>query len=172
MCNCSPAGRVYPLFARIETHHHLYPGAVAVAMEPYNGYAQPLDQLIQARVYRLHNINNLKIARFKEIFPGATKTDRLDERKGLELFQLLGHPPVTKAVLQEVGAVSEANAHLKRLTRRRRRLVNERVRVLNTLHADLQAVCRGLLEITMDVGNQWFLFLVETLFRSPLCMVA
>ena len=43
------------------------------------------------------------------------------------------------------------------LTRRRRRLVNERVRVVNNLQADLQAVCPGLLEITGEASNQWFL---------------
>lgn len=147
------------LFARIETHHHHYPGPVAVAMEGYNGSARPLDRLGQVRGYRLYNINNLKLARFKEIFPGADKTDRLDARKGLELFQLPEHLPLAKAVLQEVGTVPAAN---ERLTRRRRRLVNERVRVLNTLQANLQAVCPGLIEITREVGNQWFLhFLVS-----------
>lgn len=156
-----PAGFAH-FFARIETHHQHYPGPVAVAMEGYNGYARPLDRLIQARGYRLYNINNLKLARFKEIFPGAAKTDRLDARKGLELFQLREHLPLAKAVLQEVGTIPVANERLKRLTRRRRRLVNERVRVVNTLHADLQAVCPGLLEITREVGNQWFLhFLVS-----------
>ncbi|MFZ3015159.1 MAG: IS110 family transposase [Nitrospira sp.] len=150
------------LFARIETHHQHYPGPVAVAMEGYNGYARPLDRLIQARGYRLYNVNNLKLARFKEIFPGAAKTDQLDARKGLELFQLREHLPLAKAVLQEVGAIPVANERLKRLTRRRRRLVNERVRVVNTLHADLQAVCPGLIEITREVSNQWFLhFLVS-----------
>jgi transposase len=149
-------------FARLETHHQHYPGPVAVAMEGYNGHARPLDRLILARGYRLYNINNLKLARFKEIFPGAAKTDRLDARKGLELFQLREHLPLAKAVLQEVGAVPAANERLKRLTRRRRRLVNERVRVLNTLQADLQAVCPGLLDLTREVGNQWFLhFLVS-----------
>jgi transposase len=45
---------------------------------------------------------------------------------------------------------------------RRRRLVNERVRVVNNLQADLQAVCPGLLEITTEASNQWFLnFLVS-----------
>lgn len=154
-------------FARIETYHQHYPGPVAVAMEGYNGYARPLDQLIQARGYRLYNINNLKLARFKEIFPGAAKTDRLDARKGLELFQLREHLPVAKAVLQEVGVVPEANARLKRLTRRRRRLVNERVRVLNTLQADLQAVCPGLLDLTREVGNQWFLHLLVSADTLP-----
>src|SRR5262245_28904497 len=40
---------------------------------------------------------------------------------------------------------------------RRRRLVNERVRVVNNLQADLQAVCPGLLEITTEASNRWFL---------------
>ena len=54
-------------------------------------------------------------------------------------------------------ATPEENHILKRLSRRRRRLVNERGRVVNAMQADLQAVCPGLLEITRDVGNLWFL---------------
>ncbi|WP_292428928.1 transposase [Methylobacter sp.] len=54
---------------------------MSIAMEGYNGYARPLDQMIRVRNYRLFNINNLKLARFKEIFPGAAKTDALDARK-------------------------------------------------------------------------------------------
>jgi hypothetical protein len=46
-------------FTRIETHHQQHPGPVAVAMEGYNGYARPLDQLIQAHGYQLYNIRML-----------------------------------------------------------------------------------------------------------------
>ena len=131
-------------------------------MEGYNGYARPLDSLVRGQGYRLYNLNNLKFARFKEIFPGAAKSDRIDARKGLELFQLQDHLPLAKEILQEVKGTPAENEVLKRLTRRRRRLVNERVRVVNNLQADLQAVCPGLLEITNDAGNQWFLnFLVS-----------
>ncbi len=140
---------------------------VAVAMEGYNGYARPLDGMVRARGYRLYNINNLKLARFKEIFPGAAKTDLIDARKGLELFQLRDHLPLAKEVLQEVAATPKANQVLKRLTRRRRRMVNERVRVLNNLQGDLQAVCPGLLEITNDAGNQWFLRLLVSADTLP-----
>ena len=101
---------------------------------------------MRERGYRLYNLNNLKFARFKEIFPGAAKSDRIDARKGLELFQLSDHLPLAKEVLEEVGQTSPQNEVLKRLTRRRRRLVNERVRVVNNLQADLQAVCPGLFE--------------------------
>ena len=127
------------------------------------------------RDWRLFNVNNLKLARFKEIFPGAAgappayqqrghpvapgaaKTDRLDSRKTLELFQLGDHLPLAKDVLQEVVAAPEENAVLKRLSRRRRRLVNERVCLLSAMQSDLRAVCPGLLEITGDAGNLWFL---------------
>jgi transposase len=64
---------------------------------------------------------------------------------------------LAKEVLQEVSGTPHENEVLKRLTRRRRRLVNEGVRVVNNLQADLQAVCPGLLEITGEASNQWFL---------------
>lgn len=144
-------------FSRIEENERNYGCPVAVAMEGYNGYARPLDSLVRARNYRLFNINNLKLARFKEIFPGAAKTDDIDARKALELFQLRDHLPIAKDVLQEVRATPQENEILKRLTRRRRRLVNERVRVLNNLQADLQSVCPGILELTGNAGNLWFL---------------
>ncbi len=149
-------------FSRIEKHHKARRCGVAVAMEGYNGCARPLDRMVRRRGYRLYNINNLKLARFKEIFPGAAKSDRIDARKGLELFQLSDHLPLAKEVLQEVKGTPQENEVLKRLTRRRRRLVDERIRVISNLQTDLQAVCPGLLEMTKNAGNQWFLnFLVS-----------
>lgn len=144
-------------FEHVEKWETKYAWPVSVAMEGFNGYARPLDKLIRARNYRLFNINNLKLARFKEIFPAAAKTDQIDARKGLELFQLREHLPMAKDVLQEIAATPKVNDHLKRLTRRRRRLVNERVSVVNSIQTDIQAVCPGLLEITKDVSNVWFL---------------
>jgi len=144
-------------FKRIEKWERHYGGPVAVAMEGFNGYARPLDRLVRARNYRLFNINNLKLARFKEIFPAAAKTDTIDARKGLELFQLSDQLPLAKGVLQEVAATPKVNEQLKRLTRRRRRLVNERIRVINSIQTDLQAVCPGLLNITQDANNVWFI---------------
>ena len=81
-------------FARLETYQQQYECPVAVAMEGFNGWARPLDTMIRARDYRLYNMNNLKLSRCKEIFPGAAKTDALDARKGLELFQLRDHLPL------------------------------------------------------------------------------
>jgi transposase len=144
-------------FQRIEQQERLHALPVAIAMEGYNGWARPLDNEVLVRGYRLYNVNNLKLARFKEIFPAAAKSDSIDARKILELFQLESHLRLAKGVLQAVLVVPEANRRLKRLSRRRRQLVNEKIRVQNRLQADLQAVCPSLLDITGSVDNLWFL---------------
>jgi transposase len=66
-------------FSRIEKHQKAR--RCGVAMEGFNGCARPLDSMVRRRGYRLYNINNLKLARFKEIFPGAAKSDRIDACK-------------------------------------------------------------------------------------------
>ena len=75
----------------------------------------------------------------------------------LELFHLREQLPLAKDVLQEIAPTPSENIELKRLTRRRRQMVNEKVRVLNRIQSDLQAIAPGLLEITGDTDNLWFL---------------
>jgi hypothetical protein len=72
-------------------------------MEGYNGYARPLDRMILGQGFRLYSVNNLKLARYKEIFPAPAKTDAIDGRKILELFRLRDHVPLARDVLQEVA---------------------------------------------------------------------
>ena len=128
-------------FRRVEHHRRRLKRPVEVAMEGYNGWARPLDTQIQQRGYRLWNVNNLKLARYKEIFPGPVKNEQIDARKMLELFQLRRSLPLAKEVLHEVGERPRENLKLKRLTRRRRQLVWEKVGLVSRLHSDLQAVC-------------------------------
>ena len=144
-------------FSRVERHRRRLGVPVAVAMEGYNGYSRPLDRLIQEKGYTLYSVNNLKLARFREIFPGAAKTDKLDTRRILELFHLKDHLPLAKDVLQEVPPIPRENERLKRLSRRRRQLVEEKVRVVERMQADLRAVCPELLGLTTRVDNRWFL---------------
>ncbi len=151
-----PAGFT-EFFNRIDTRQLEYGGTVKVALEGYNGHARPLDTLVRLHEYQLFNINNLKLARFKEIFLAAAKSDRIDARKGLELFQLADHIPLAKGVLQSVSATPVVNDQLKRLTRRRRGLVDEKTRISSRFQADLQAVCPDLLAITGNAENSWFL---------------
>lgn len=144
-------------FHKIETHKNHYQLPVVVAMESYNGYARPIDKCVLAKGYKLLNINNHKLAQFKRVFPGAAKNDVIDTRKMFELFTLQDHLPLAKNALQEVIPIPENHEKLKRITRRRRTLVNERIRVTNRLQSDLQAISPGLLDITGSVDNLWFL---------------
>lgn len=144
-------------FQRIEANQKEYNLPVSVAMEGYNGHARPLDDYVLARGYRLWSVNNHKLARFKEIFPGAAKNDAIDARKMVELFRLKEHLPLAKDVLQEVVQAPVEHEKLKYLTRRRRILVYEKTRVLNRIQSDLNSVAPGLLKITKDVANKWFL---------------
>ena len=144
-------------FARIALHEARHQLPVMVAMEGYNGWARPLDGEIRRHGWPLYNVNNLKLARYKEIFPAPAKTDAIDARRILELFQLSAHVSIARDALQEVAATPAVNDKLKRLTRRRKQLVVERARIVNRLHADLHAVSPGLAAITKDVTNRWFL---------------
>lgn len=144
-------------FERIALLSH---GPVAVAMEGYNGWARPLDQRILARGWKLFNVNNLKLARFKEIFPAPAKSDSIDSLRMLELFRLRQSLPVARDVLQLVVASPPENDKLKQLTRRRRQLVNDKIRLIARMVAALQALCPGLLALTGAVDNVWFLSLL------------
>lgn len=147
-------------FSRIERLRGTDKAAVSVAMEGFNGWARPLDSAVLAHGWKLYNVNNLKLARYKEIFAAPAKTDAIDARRILELFHLRGDLALARGVLQQIVALTQEAERLKRLTRRRRQLVNEKVRVVNRMHSDLQAVCPGLLAITTDVDNLWFLSLL------------
>ena len=144
-------------FRRVEGYRRELSLPVAVAMEGFNGYARPLDRLVHEKGYRLFNVNNLKLARFKEVFPGAAKTDPIDTRKIIELFRLKDQLPLAKAAIQEVVMAPAVNGKLKRLSRRRRHLVDEKMRVLARMQTDLQAVCPELLALTHSADNLWFL---------------
>lgn len=144
-------------FERIELLSH---GTVAVAMEGYNGWARPLDQRILAHGWKLFNVNNLKLARYKEIFPAPAKSDNIDSLRMLELFRMRQSHHVARDVLQLVVAAPPENDKLKQFTRRRRQLVNDKVRLVARMGSMLQALCPGLLELTGAVDNIWFLSLL------------
>jgi transposase len=144
-------------FGRVEAIERQLKLPVVVAMEGVGGWARPLDRMVQQRGYELLNVNNVKLARFKEIFAAPAKTDKIDTRKILELIRLRDMLPLAKRVLHRVGVAPVANDQLKRFTRRRRQLIDEKTDVGNRLNSDLAAVSPGLRAITGDIDNRWFL---------------
>ncbi len=144
-------------FKIIENEAKKLDATISIAMEGYNGWARPFDNQILEKGYKLYNVNNVKLARFKEIFPASAKTDIIDARKIVELFSLQKHLTVAKKVLQEIKSSDDVNDKLKKLTRRRRQLVNEKVAISNRFSSDLQAVAPDLKAITKSIDNLWFL---------------
>jgi transposase len=152
----TPEG-IEEFFKKINRYEKDYKLPVAIAMEAYNGYARPIDQLSLEKGYRVLNINNNKLAQFKKVFAGPAKTDDIDVEKMFELFTLSDHLPLSKHALQPVSKPPVENEQLKRITRRRQFLVEEKIRIINRMQSDIQAVIPGLLEITGAADNQWFL---------------
>ncbi|HUF17467.1 MAG TPA: IS110 family transposase [Thermoanaerobaculia bacterium] len=144
-------------FRKVELHRLASRLPVVVAMEGTGGWARPLDGMIMERGYELLNVNNVKLARFKEIFPAPAKTDRIDVQKILELMQMRHVLATSRRVIEPVMQPDAMNDQLKKLTRRRRQLVDEKNRILNRLGADLHAVSPGMSKITVATGNLWFL---------------
>jgi transposase len=155
-CAHTPAG-ISDFFNRIRKHEEPHHAEVCVAMEGFGGYARPLDSQILAQGWRLYAINNLKFARFKEIFPAPAKTDAIDAKRMLQLLQLRERIPMASAVLQEVAPVDPLHQQLKALTRRRKQLVSERMKTSQRMQAELQGAAPGLLAITGQADNLWFL---------------
>lgn len=144
-------------FQKIEFYEGRYNLPVVIAMEGYNGYARPLDKIALSKGYRLLNVNNNKLAQFKKVFAGPAKTDEIDALKMFELFALSDHLPMAKGVLQEISNVPLENEKLKCLSRRRRVLVDDKIRIVNRLQSDLQAISPDFISITGSVDNIWFL---------------
>jgi len=147
-------------FLRVDKQAAKFSLPVSVGMEGYGGWARPLDEMVIGKGWTLLNVNNLKLARYKEIFPSPAKTDAIDARKILELMRLRPLLPQAKDILNAVIPAPQVNHDMKLLTRRRRQLVNERTMVINRMHSDLQAIAPGLLEITGSMDNKWFLHLL------------
>lgn len=143
-------------FEKVERHRRGNE-EVVVLMEGAGGWLRPLDGLIQRRGYELLTINHCKAARFREAFAGPAKTDDLDAGRGLQLLELRRHWGPSGTVCEPVHQASAPLRHLRALTQRRRRLVQERTRMSSRLQAQLQALCPGLISITGSVGNLWFL---------------
>lgn len=144
-------------FDRIDQCQPSTPANVSVAMEGYNGWARPLDQQVLDQKFRLYNVNNLKLARYKEIFPPPAKTDAIDAKRILELFAFQGKTHVARDVLQEVPAPDPVHKELKYLTRRRRQRVELKALQITRLRTDLQAFVPGLCSITTGIDRMWFL---------------
>jgi transposase len=131
-------------FREIETKEKL---VIEFAMEGKNGYGSPFDRLLIENRFRLYNVDNLKLRRFKDVFGAEWKNDRRDAKMIAKMLELREHVDKGKEkAFIEVTKMPLVNEKLKILSRHQQSLINEKIRIQNRLRKRVQEVCPDILE--------------------------
>ena len=131
-------------FKEIEAKEKL---VVEFAMEGKNGYGTPFDRLLIENGFRLYNVDNLKLRRFKDVFGAEWRNDRRDAKMIAKMLQLREHVDKGKEkAFIEVTKMPIVNEKLKILSRHQQSLINEKIRIQNRLRKRVQEVCPDILE--------------------------
>ncbi|MEC4685837.1 MAG: transposase [Nitrospirota bacterium] len=108
--------------------------AIGFAIEGKNGYGTPFDRLLIENGFRLYNVDNLKLKRFKDVFGGEWRNDRRDAKMLAKMLKLREHVDTGKEkAFIEVTKLPSVNEKLKLLSRHQQSLINEKIRTQNRL---------------------------------------
>lgn len=139
------------LFSRLDHHRKRLSAAPVVGMEGLGGYARPLDRQIQKAGFSLLNLNNLKVNRFRQLFGADAKNDHRDAVMIAQMVRLRTDLAGNgERILYAALPVDARHQRIKRLARRQQRLIEEKVRLLMRMQADLLAVCPSLLDLDSE----------------------
>jgi transposase len=137
---------------------------IEFAMEGKNGYGTPFDSLLIENVFRLYNVDNLKLRRFKDVFGAEWRNDRRDAKMIAKMLKLREHVDKGKEkAFIEVTKMPSVNEKLKILSRYQQSLINEKTRMQNRLRKRVQEVCPDVLEF----GNTDSKKLLRLLVKYP-----
>ncbi len=134
---------------------------IVFGIEGKNGYGAPFDRILLDSGFRLYNIDNLALKRFRSIFGAESKTDKRDARM---LSKLIGlrkqfNDKGEKAFIP-VKKSPIVHDKLKVLNRHQERLISQKTRLINRLRKSLLEVCPGMLDIFGDVDGKKILRLL------------
>jgi transposase len=137
---------------------------IEFAMEGKNGYGSPFDRLLIENRFRLYNVDNLKLRRFKDVFGAEWRNDRRDAKMIAKMLKLREHVDKGKEkAFIEVTKMPSVNEKLKVLSRYQQSLINEKTRMQNRLRKRIQEVCPDVLEF----GNTDSKKLLRLLIKYP-----
>ncbi len=80
-------------FREIETKGKV---TIEFAMEGKNGYGSPFDRLLIENGFRLYNVDNLKLKRFKDVFGAEWRNDRRDAKMLAKMLKIREHVDIGK----------------------------------------------------------------------------
>ena len=139
-------------------------GEIAFAIEGKNGYGAPLDRLLLESGFKLYNVDNLKLRRFRDVFGAEWRNDRRDAKMLAKMLKLKDHMDAEgeKAFIavEKTPAVHEK---LRILSRHQQSLIDEKTRIQNRLKKRLLEVCPDILEFGDTSGKK----LLQLLKKYP-----
>ena len=139
-------------------------GEITFAIEGKNGYGAPFDRMLIASGFKLYNVDNLKLRRFRDVFGAEWRNDRRDAKMLAKMLKLKDHMDAEEEpafiAIEKTPAVHEK---LRILSRHQQSLIDEKVRIQNRLRKRLLEVCPDILEIGDTDGKK----LLQLLKKYP-----
>src|SRR4030067_3250257 len=122
-------------------------GEITFAIEGNNGYGAPFDRILMENGFKLYNVDNLKLRRFRDVFGVEWRNDRRDAKMLAKMLKLKDHMDAEEEkafiAVEKTPAVHE---RLRILSRHQQSLIDEKVRIQNRLKKRLLEVCPDILE--------------------------
>jgi hypothetical protein len=75
-------------FKGIEEQHQ---GEITFAIEGKNGYGAPFDRILMENGFKLYNVDNLKLRRFRDVFGSEWRNDKRDAKMLAKMLKLKDH---------------------------------------------------------------------------------
>jgi transposase len=139
-------------------------GEITFAIEGKNGYGAPFDRMLIESGFKLYNVDNLKLRRFRDVFGAEWRNDRRDAKMLAKMLKLKDHVDEEKEkafiAVEKTPAVHEK---LRILSRHQQSLIDEKVRIQNRLKKRLLEVCPDILEFGDTDGKK----LLQLLKKYP-----
>jgi transposase len=136
-------------------------GEITFAIEGKNGYGAPFDRILMENGFKLYNVDNLKLRRFRDVFGSEWRNDRRDAKMLAKMLKLKDHMDAEeeKAFIA-VEKTPAVNEKLRILSRHQQSLIDEKIRIQNRLRKRLLEVCPDILEYG-DTGSKKLLQLLK-----------
>jgi transposase len=122
-------------------------GEITFAIEGKNGYGAPFDRMLIESGFKLYNVDNFKLRRFRDVFGAEWRNDRRDAKMLAKMLRLKDHMDAEEEkafiAIEKTPAVHEK---LRILSRHQQSLIDEKIRIQNRLRKRLLEVCPDILE--------------------------
>ena len=122
-------------------------GEISFAIEGKNGYGAPFDRMLLENGFKLYNVDNLKLRRFRDVFGAEWRNDRRDAKMLAKMLKLKEHMDAEEdKAFVAVEKTPAVNEKLRILSRHQQSLIDEKVRIQSRLGKRLLEVCPDIFE--------------------------